>query len=62
MVQFTIAYVALGFAVLLMLGGVLALTQRPARGTLSPLQRLVLYGGLGGMVAFMFAVALWLRR
>ena len=62
MVQFTIAYVALGFAVLLVLGGAFALSQRPARGTLSPLHRVVLYGGIGGMVVFMFAVALWLRR
>jgi hypothetical protein len=62
MIQFTIAYVALGFAVLLVLGGVLALSHRSTRATLSPTQRIVLLGGLGGMIAFLLAVAFWFRR
>ena len=61
MVQFTIAYVALGFAVLLVLGGVLAVTHRSTTW-LSPTQRILLLGGLGGMVAFLLVTALWFRR
>jgi hypothetical protein len=62
MVQFTIAYVALGFAILLVLGGLLALGNRSESRSLSPTQRVVLLGGLGGMIAFIFAASLWLRR
>ena len=61
MVQFTIAYVALGFAILLVLGALLAVSQRSAPARLSPTQRIVLLGGLGGM-AFLIATAFWLRR
>jgi hypothetical protein len=61
MVQFTIAYVALGFAVLLVLGGVLAVSHR-AGTTLTPLQRIIVWGGLSGMGAFLVATAYWLRR
>ncbi len=60
MIQFTLAYVALGFAVLLVLGALLALAHRPAIA-LSPGQRVLLLGGLGGMVAFIIALALWSR-
>ena len=60
MVQFTIAYVALGFAVLLVLGGAFAMFNRnPAR--LSPSERVVIIGGLSGM-AVLIATAFWLRR
>jgi hypothetical protein len=61
MAQFTIAYVALGFAVLLVLGGAFAMSQRPTTG-LTPLQRIIVWGGLSGMCAFLVAAALWLRR
>jgi hypothetical protein len=61
MVQFTIAYVALGFAVLLVLGGLLTLTH-PSTRVLSPAQRILILGGLGGMAAFLVAVAVWFRR
>ena len=61
MVQFTIAYVALGFAVLLLLGGLLTLTH-PLTRALSPAQRTLLLGGLVGMAAFLVAIALWFRR
>ena len=61
MIQFTLAYVALGFAVLLLLGGLLALAHRPTSAALTPTQRLLLLGGLGGMVAFVLALALWFR-
>jgi hypothetical protein len=59
MIQFTLAYVALGFAVLLVLGGLLALAHRPTNAALSSTQRLMLLGGLVGMVAFIVALALW---
>ena len=63
MVQFTIAYVALGFAILLLLGGVLALISlRSGAGAISPIQRLALLGGLGGMLAFIIAAACWRLR
>jgi hypothetical protein len=61
MIQFTLAYVALGFAILLVLGGLLALAHRPTSAALSPTQRVLLLGGLVGMVAFMVALALWFR-
>ena len=61
MVQFTLAYVALGFAVLLVLGGVLALAHRPTSAALSSTQRILLLGGLVGMVTFMVALAVWFR-
>jgi hypothetical protein len=61
MVQFTIAYVALGFAILLVLGGILAVSHRSTRVSLSATQRIVLLGGLFGMAAFLAAIAFWLR-
>ena len=61
MIQFTLAYIALGFAVLLVLGGLLALAHRPTSAALSSSQRILLLGGLGGMVAFIVAMALWSR-
>jgi hypothetical protein len=61
MVQFTLAYVALGFATLLVLGGLLALFSLRSRGTsISPVQRLALVGGLAGMVVFII-VSSYLR-
>ena len=61
MVQFTIAYVTLGFGVLLVLAGVLAIVQRSSTGMLTPTQRTILLGGLGGMLAFVVALFAWLR-
>jgi hypothetical protein len=61
MIQFTLAYVTLGFAVLLVLGGVLALLHRPTSAALSSTQRILLLGGLVGMVTFMVALAVWFR-
>ena len=65
MVQFTIEYVTLGFSILLVLGGLLALlslrTRTPTAG-ISPLQRLALLGGLAGMLAFIAASAYWRLR
>jgi len=59
MVQFTIAYVALGFALLLVLGASLAFIPRSR--ALSPTERIAVIGGLSGMAA-LIAVAFWLRR
>ena len=61
MVQFTIAYVALGIGVLLLLAGVLAVLHRSASGMLSVTQRRVMVGGLGGMLAFLTVLYFWLR-
>jgi hypothetical protein len=63
MVQFTIAYVALGFAILLVFGGLFALISLRSRaGAISPIQRLALLGGLAGMLAFIIAAAYWRLR
>jgi hypothetical protein len=63
MIQFTIEYVALGFAVLLILGGLLALfSLRTNARAISPLQRVALLGGLAGMVAFIIVAAYWRLR
>jgi hypothetical protein len=63
MVQFTIEYVALGFAILLVLGGLLALFSfRSNRAGISPIQRVALLGGLVGMLAFIIAAAFWRLR
>jgi|RhiMethySRZTD1v2_1073278.scaffolds.fasta_scaffold137788_4 hypothetical protein len=63
MVQFTIEYVALGFAVLLVAGGLLALfSLRSNPRAISPLQRVALLGGLAGMVAFIVVAAYWRLR
>ena len=59
MVQFTIAYVALGFALLLVAGA--GLPFIPRARPLSSTERLAVLGGLSGMVA-LIAVAFWLRR
>jgi hypothetical protein len=61
MAQFTIAYVALGIGVLLVLAGVLAVTQRSSRAMLTAHQRRLMVGGVGGMLAFIVALVLWLR-
>ena len=61
MVQFTIAYVALGFAVLLVLGGIFAVLHRANASRLSPSEQVVIIGGLSGM-AVLIATAFWLRR
>jgi hypothetical protein len=63
MVQFTIEYIALGCAVLLVLGGILALISlRSNRTGISPMQRLALVGGVVGMLVFMVASAFWRSR
>jgi hypothetical protein len=63
MVQFTIEYVALGFAILLVLGGLLALISLRSSGrAISPTQRVALLGGLGGMLAFIIVSAYWRLR
>ena len=63
MVQFTLAYVALGLAILLVLGGLLALFSLRGGGpSISPLQRLALVGGLAGMVAFLILSSYWRHR
>jgi len=59
MVQFTIAYVALGFAVHLVIGAALAFIPRSR--ALSPTERIAVVGGLSGM-AVLIAVAFWMRR
>jgi hypothetical protein len=61
MVQFTVAYVAFGFGLLLLLAGVLAVRHGSSSGMLSATQRRVMLGGLGGMLVFLFALFLWLR-
>ena len=63
MVQLTIEYVALGFATLLVLGGLLALfSLRSNRAGISPIQRVALLGGLVGMLAFIIAATFWRLR
>ena len=59
MVQFTIAYVALGFALLLVIGACLAFIPRSR--PLSSAERIAVLGGLSGMAA-LIAVAFWIRR
>ncbi|MEO7272252.1 MAG: hypothetical protein ABIX28_09655 [Vicinamibacterales bacterium] len=59
MVQFTIAYVALGFAVLLVLGAAFALVPRSR--PISPTERIAVLGGLSGM-AVLIVVAFLMRR
>ncbi len=59
MVQFTIAYVALGFAVLLVIGAALAFIPRSR--PLSPTERIAVLGGLSGM-AVLIVVAFLMRR
>jgi hypothetical protein len=61
MVQFTLAYVALGIALLLLLAGVLAVRHGSSTGMLSVTQRRMVIGGLGGMLAFLIALFLWFR-
>jgi hypothetical protein len=63
MVQFTIEYVALGFAILLVLGGLLALISLRSSGrATSPTPRVALLGGLGGMLAFIIVATYWRLR
>jgi hypothetical protein len=58
MVQFTIEYLALGFSILLVLGGVLALfSLRATSRGITPVQRIALLGGLCGMLAFVILAA-----
>jgi hypothetical protein len=59
MVQFTIAYVALGFAVLLVVGAALAFIPRSR--PLSSTERIAVLGGLSGM-AILIVVAFLMRR
>jgi hypothetical protein len=61
MAQFTIAYVALGLGVLLVLAGTLAITQRPSMAMLTEHQRRLVLGGVGGMLVFIVVVVLWMR-
>ena len=61
MVQLTIAYVALGFGVLLLLAGLLTFVPRSSSGILTLTQRRILIGGLGGMIVFITGLFFWLR-
>jgi len=63
MVQFTSEDVALEFGIRLVAGGLLALfSLRSNPRAISPLQRVALLGGLGGMVAFIVVAAYWRLR
>ena len=61
MVQLTIAYVALGLGVVLLLGGALSLLNRRSSAMLTRYQRLLVLGALSGLVAFGAAAVLLLR-
>jgi hypothetical protein len=62
MVQVTIAYVALGFGVLLIIAGGLSATRRDTPALLEPAHRLLIWGGIIGMMMFLIALSTWLRR
>ena len=61
MAQFTIAYVALGLGVLLLLAGILAVFGRSSQTMLGDYQRRLMVGGVGGMLAFIVVLVLWFR-
>jgi hypothetical protein len=61
MVQFSIAYIALGCGLLFVLAGMLALRHRSTSRWLSQTQRTVVLGGLVGMAIFFLALIVWLR-
>ena len=59
MVQFSIAYVALGCAILLILAGIFAARHAYAQRLLSDTQRALLLGGIGGMLLFFVFLVIW---
>jgi hypothetical protein len=61
MVQLTLAYLVLGCGLLFVLAGVLALRHRSTQRLLSETQRIVVLGGLTGMLVFVIALFVWLR-
>ena len=61
MVQFTIAYVALGVGLLLVIAGAFAVLHTSTARMLSPYQRRAMIGALGGMLVFIVASLIYLR-
>jgi cell division protein FtsW (lipid II flippase) len=59
MVQFSIAYMALGCAILLILVGIFAARHPSAQRLLSDTQRALLLGGIGGMLIFFVFLVIW---
>lgn len=59
MVQFSIAYVALGCSILLLLGGLFLMRSRYAGAALSSGQRAMIVGGVCGMVALLTLALVW---
>ena len=60
MVQLTIGYVALGIAILLLLGAIFAIVNRTAAEQfLTTTQRAVVVGGVCGMLLFFGALIVW---
>jgi hypothetical protein len=61
MVQLTLAYVATGTAVLLLVAGILAITAGEQGAMLSPHRRRLVIGGITGMCLFVIVLMVWLR-